>query len=666
MLTPSTRYLARVLLAPIILFTLMRLGFWWLFKGSEHVGTQELWKAWLLGFRYDLRVALVLALPNILLINIRFFNPRWSKSARSYWKAYWVFVMTLAFAFYLFDFGYYEYLRTHTNATALRFLVDFSISMQMIWQSYPVIKAFAIIFVFAIFYATVFSRLILPAVDKSIENISFKQSFTNGWVAAGIVLAGLYGKASSYPLRWSDAYFSNNAFTTALAVNPIHYFVDTFKYRHSGFDAEKVKKYIPSVRRYLGLPEESSNEIKIKREVNPSPVEPPLNVVVIILESQAAFKTGIFGNAANPTPYLDRLANSSVLFKKHYVPSEGTARSIFGILTAIPDVNTDYTSSRNPLIAGQNLIINAFENYKKFYFLGGSTSWGNIRGLISYNIPDIEIVEEGSFSGERNDVWGISDLELFKEAHKRFDAIKDQPFFAVIQSAGFHRPYTIPKNHDDFKLADPKPEHIANGGFDSVEELNSLRFQDFSLGKFFALAEKSEYFKNTLFVIQGDHGLPGNKAKNLTPGQIFFGLSRWHVPLLFYSPRLFPTPEVIEDISSELDVMTTVASLTGRAHTNTTLGRNLFDKTLATERPALLYTYYENPPGVSVITKDYLVRCNARLSCSGLYNYNSSTPDLDLSQNESDSYKKLQDLTFGLYETAKYLLYHNPNPLIKK
>jgi phosphoglycerol transferase MdoB-like AlkP superfamily enzyme len=665
MLTPSTRYLVRVLLAPILIFILMRIGFWWAFRSGFEISNREFWTAWFLGIRYDIRVVLVLALPNILLMNFRSFNPRWSKTARKVWKAYWVFVMTLAFSFYLFDFGYYDYLRTHTNATALRFLVDLSISMRMIWESYPVVKAGLIILIFAWIYNGIFARFVLPSVDKSIENISFSQSFLNGFIATILVVIGLYGKFSQYPLRWSDAYFSNNAFTTALAVNPIHYFFDTLKYRKTEFDVEKTKKYIGAVRAYLGLPEDSA-PLDLKREVKATPREKPVNVVVIVLESQAAFKTGIFGNVADPTPNLDRIAKAGTLFKKHYVPSEGTARSIFAILTAIPDVNTDYTSSRNPLIAGQNLILNAFTESKKFYFLGGSTSWGNIRGLISYNIPDIEIVEEGSFSSSsRNDVWGISDLDLFKEAHKRFNEMGDKPFFAVIQTAGFHRPYTIPTNHDDFKAVHPTETQIKDGGFDSAAELNSLRFQDFSLGKFFELAEKSEYFKNTIFVIQGDHGLPDNKAKNLSAGEIFLGTSRWHVPLVFYSP-LLKEPKTVEAISSELDVMTSVAALAGKPHINTTLGRNLFDPALPPNRFALLYTYYESPPGISLIDDKYFVRCTARLNCQGLFDYTSETPEQDLKLTDPERYQKMQDLTFGLYESAKYLLYNNPNPLVKK
>lgn len=667
MLAPATRFIVRLIICPLILFTLMRMIFWWLHHEGNTSTWLELTKAWWLGFRYDLRVILVLALPTIVLVNIRNFNPRWSKFARKFWQTYWVFVITLAFTFYLFDFGYYAYLHSHANATALRFLVDWAISFQMLWESYPVVKAFALIFLFSYIYAKIFKHLILPSVHKSIENVSYKRSFNNGIFIFIFVIVGLYGKASFYPLRWSDAYFTNNSFISALAINPIHYFFDTLKYRQTDFDPNKVKKYINSVSTYLDLPKLDENKLNFSRIIPGSANADgsQMNIVVIILESTGSYKTGVFANPADPTPYLDQIARAGVLFRKHYVPSEGTARSIFGIMTGTPDVNTDYTSSRNPMIASQNLIINAFKDYKKFYFLGGSTSWGNIRGLLSYNIPDLEIVEEGGFTSERNDVWGISDLSLFKEANSRFTKQK-QPFFAVIQTAGFHRPYTIPKNKDGFEEKKLDESVLKASGFISNEEYNSLRFQDYSLGRFFQLASQSEYFQNTLFVIQGDHGLPDYGSTNLSKGELFWGLSKWQVPLVFYAPKIFPVPQVVEDISSELDVMTSIASLTAKEHLNTTLGRNLFSTKSPNERYAFLYTYYEHPPGIALIDKQYYLKCTSRLTCEGIFDYTSETPDKNLANEIPEKFNEMQNLTFGLYETSKFLLYNNPNPITKK
>ena len=95
--------------------------------------------------------------------------------------------------------------------------------------------------------------------------------------------------------------------------------------------------------------------------------------------------------------------------------------------------------------------MNAFKDHRKFYFLGGSASWANIRGLLANNIPGLEIYEEGSYTSPRVDVWGISDLSLFEEAN---DVLKnsDEPFFAIIQTSGNHRPYTIPEDNKGFKI----------------------------------------------------------------------------------------------------------------------------------------------------------------------------------------------------------------------
>lgn len=87
-------------------------------------------------------------------------------------------------------------------------------------------------------------------------------------------------------------------------------------------------------------------------------------------------------------------------------------------MTGIPDIEEVETSSRNPLVVRQHVIANEMGDYAKFYFLGGSASWGEIRGLLSTNIKGLRIYEEGSYTAPREDVWGSSDMNLFKEANK--------------------------------------------------------------------------------------------------------------------------------------------------------------------------------------------------------------------------------------------------------
>ena len=102
------------------------------------------------------------------------------------------------------------------------------------------------------------------------------------------------------------------------------------------------------------------------------------------------------------------MADKSILFTHFYSPTSATARAVFATVTSIPDVTSFKTSSRNPLIVDQHVVVNALRDYEKYYFIGGSASWGNIRGILEHNLGGVHMYEEGNFEHEhRNDVWGI-------------------------------------------------------------------------------------------------------------------------------------------------------------------------------------------------------------------------------------------------------------------
>ena len=46
----------------------------------------------------------------------------------------------------------------------------------------------------------------------------------------------MHGRFSQYPLRWSNAYFSKNAFISALALNPLQNLFDTYKFAKEYID----------------------------------------------------------------------------------------------------------------------------------------------------------------------------------------------------------------------------------------------------------------------------------------------------------------------------------------------------------------------------------------------------------------------------------------------
>lgn len=677
--TPYVKFLIRLGLVFFALFAVLRVAFWFAFNDTAAAYTfQELSKAFRLGLRFDLRLALTILLPVVLLGWIPVLRPV-RKRGGKIWFVYAMVVAGLVTLLYGLDFGYYAYLNGRVNATVLKFIENPLISAEMMWQTYPMVPiALGMIMALAA-WALILKRVVFSVVrdDSSNDaNVSAAEPCQRSgrsdrkWdrvQLAGltlILLVGLWGSLAQYPLRWSQAFFGTNNFISALALNPVLYFVDTFTNRERDYERELVSRYYDRIARYLGVESPDAAALNFKRVragVQPSIVKDaaarPPNIVYVIMESFAAYKTGAFGHPSDPTPYFDKAAREGTLFTRFYVPSEATARSIFGLLTGIPDIGLTRTSSRNPLVVEQQSVVSAFKNYDKYYFIGGSANWGNIRGVISHNIPGVHLIEEGQFQSPRTDVWGISDLALFEEASLQLAHAK-KPYFAFIQTAGFHRPYTIPQERGDFTELTLSKEELRLGGFDSNEEFNSIRFSDYALGRFLERAKDNPAFKNTIFIVHGDHGLPGNAAAHLSEGDRAHGLSRFHVPLLIYSPDLMPKPARIGTVASELDVLPTAAGLAGLPYYNTTLGRNLFDQRYDSDRYAFLYVYYQSPPQIGVIG-DRFYSYGIPGQMKGLFEYESDHPTVDVSSEYPEVAKDLEDLTNGLYQTAKYILYNN-------
>ena len=166
------------------------------------------------------------------------------------------------------------------------------------------------------------------------------------------------------------------------------------------------------------------------------------------------------------------------------------------------------------------------------------------------------------------DVWGISDKNLFLEADNILNKEK-KPFFAVIQTADNHRPYTIPdEDLSKFKKVSYPNDTLIKYGFENNEQLNAFRYTDFTIQTFIEKAKTSPYFKNTIFAFVGDHGLRTPAGKHFPNSFTNQGITAEHVPLLLYGPA-FLQPKQIQSVCSQLDILPTLASLAGkigRAH----------------------------------------------------------------------------------------------------
>ena len=317
------------------------------------------------------------------------------------------------------------------------------------------------------------------------------------------------------------------------------------------------------------------------------------------------------------------------------------------------------TSSRNPAYVNQHTIINDYKDYQKYYFIGGSLSWANIRGLLTNNIDGLKLYEQEDYPVKSVDVWGISDKNLFLQANEVFRQQKN-PFFAVIQTADNHRPYTIPEeDRNAFKAEDFPTDTLKKYGFESNAELNAFRYTDFSFKTFIEAAKKEPYFNNTIFVFVGDHGIRGDAGKMLPEAWEKDGLTTQHVPLLFYAPALLK-PERSGRTCSQVDILPSVSALANISYTNTTIGKNLFDSSLHenTRFKNLAFLFDPLIKQIGIITDQYVFVNDLS---TGKKDFRSSADNNPLPANAqtTEDRNELERLAEAYYQTSKYMLLNN-------
>lgn len=661
----------------LVFLSLMRLAFLIAFRSFVPADSlHEIFKSFYIGMKFDLRLLCIMAAPLLLYCLLAYFFKK-LRIAKKLFIWLYTLLSCVLLLIYFVDFGFYAYLNTRLNSFILSFAQNPLISLHMVWESYPVIWGTLGLALYG-WISYLFTKDCVNFVFANDRKYGWKLNVPHIIGAVLITAACIYGQVSAYPLRWSNAYHSTNNFICDLTANPVLNFASTYSFaKNDGYDEEAVRRHYDAVAKFLNVDNPDKENLNFERNVPADPKKPQrdYNVVFVFMESLAWNKTSISLNSQkgldpqypvknstgiDPTPFAKELADKSLLFTRIFTPTPATARAVFATLTSLPDTSSYESNSRNPLIVDQRMLGNDLKGYNKYYFIGGSANWGNIRGILSHNMDDLKIYEEEDFPvSERNDVWGISDLSLFRKADKVFSEQK-KPFLAYIQTAGYHRPYTIPDDNDGFIEETPSEETVQKYSFGSVKEYNSMRFQDYSLKRFFDMAKEHDYFKKTIFVIYGDHGLAAARSDNMPRGFVEYNLINNHIPVIVHAD--FIKPQIVRKTGSQLDIWPTVMSLMNRPYSTGALGRNILDP--KNDGGAFIFGLHRQPNTVNFI-QDYLYYMSDPADPKGGHFYDVSGENYKEDQRDNKkmtaggTLEKMPQLAEGLYETSRWIKYHN-------
>jgi phosphoglycerol transferase MdoB-like AlkP superfamily enzyme len=500
----------------------------------------------------------------------KLFNSRVHK-----WMAFVVYFITFYILLFngVSEYFFWEEFGVRYNFIAVDYLVYTTEVLGNIKESYPLPFLISAILItdLALIYFVIKKKLLIV----SLESISIRKER----LLSGLCLL-MIPVLSFIVIKNTTVEITKNRYNNELAKNGIHSLFAAFLNNELDYDTfyatqnnEENFKELHSLLKSQNSEYLSNAPYDISRQITNSGEENRYNVVFITVESLSAEFLGFKGNKLGKiTPYLDAVADSSLLFTNLY--AIGT-RTIYGLeastLGAPPKPGQSVIkrpNNENMFSLGQ---IFKQRGYRLKYIYGGYGYFDNMNHYFSNN--GYEIIDRNDLKKEEitfANTWGVCDQDLFNRTLKECDEsfASGKPFLNHVMTTSNHRPFTYPEGVIDI------PTHTSRAG--------GVKYCDYSIGEFIKKASIKPWFKNTLFVILADHCAG-------SAGQAELPFMEYQIPFIIYNPGLVH-PKQISKLCSQIDVAPTLLGVLNWSYKTKFFGKDIL-KMAPDEERAFISNY---------------------------------------------------------------------------
>ncbi len=403
------------------------------------------------------------------------------------------------------------------------------------WQDIVFIFAPALVFVLACLFARTWQR-----IDKYFFLL----------LSAIILCARMTGSQTLSP---------------EIASNPIAYFLnDTMG---DWMDEFHERKYYAGFNDLPGTEQTNSIQLVDKAFVNPGPQRPaprsepaitadgkPWNILFFVMESTGAnyvFDTSL-GNPT-PMPFLQKMTREGLYLTNHYASANNSAKAAFSLFTGLY-ANTGpkvFPMDKDAVIPTLNRYLPS--EYDYFVIHPTDPGWTFPQYLLLNNGLHDFYNQETMPPDRRPAPNGLArnEIDSFDFLIKRLDSAHE-PFLGIYWSFIPHYPY-----------ADYGPEfRILPGKGKRQAYYNNLRTLDTQLQRVYEHLVETGLADRTILVFVGDHGEGFGQHPGVWAHDSGFNNEMFHVPMLFWQPKLIP-PQVIKFPTSHVDVLPTLLDILG-------------------------------------------------------------------------------------------------------
>lgn len=457
------------------------------------------------------------------------------------------------------------------NFIAVDYLIYTNEVIGNIMESYPIISLFSAILGLTLAVTWVIYK-------KTKNELLTLPSFRQKMILLGtfILLCGI----SLLVVPKLDALKSENTFSEQIQANGLPKFYHAFTHNELDFF-----QFYPTLNQEVAEKTflKQFNPPTLRRTIISSNLETRKNVVLISIESLSAEYLAHYGNTKNVTPFLDSLADKSLMFTNVYATGNRTVRGLEALTLCIPPTAGESIikreNNKNKFTTGS---VFKSKGYHVKFLYGGYSYFDNMEDFYKGNGYDI--VDRNNFTPKEisfANVWGVADEDMAKKAIQvmNAEAKSGKPFFNHWMTVSNHRPFTYPEGKIDI----PGDAKSRDGG---------VKYTDYSLRKFFEMAKKQDWYPNTVFVIISDH-CASSAGKTELP------MDKYRIPAMIFSEG-FIAPQQFNQLMSQIDVMPTLFGLLNFNYESQFLGQDVFTENF--QPKAYVATYQD----LGLIKDNYL------------------------------------------------------------
>ncbi len=495
-------------------------------------------------------VALIFVGLKTLLFGLLFFAKEKRKNLRNiiYFSTIFIFVLAIIFNT-VSEYFFWNEFGVRYNFIAVDYLIYTNEVIGNILESYPIIPLFSVILLFTtaitlfIYKKTKSQLIVLPTFSQ-------KMILLASYIGLFLLSLFIIPKFSEIKTK--------TVFASEIQANGLPKFYNAFTNNELDFF-----QFYPTLDQKLAekVYLQDFNPSTLERNITSDSTEFKKNVVLISIESLSAEFLEHYGSQDKITPFLDSLADKSLMFTNLYATGNRTVRGLEALTLCIPPTAGESIVKRenntNKFSTGS---VFKSKGYQTKFLYGGYSYFDNMKAFFQGNGYDI--VDRDNFTPQEitfANVWGVCDEDMAKKAIETMnnEAKSGKPFFNHWMTVSNHRPYTYPEGKIDIP-----PSSKSRGG--------GVKYTDYALKKFFEMAKKQSWYSNTVFVIISDH-CASSAGKTELP------MDKYRIPAMVFSEG-FIKPEKFSTLMSQIDVMPTVFSLLNFKYESKFLGQNVFDK----------------------------------------------------------------------------------------